>query len=497
MSVTYGESITVTFRGYNGTDGGGMGHEFEVDATVSLDASEPYGPTPFVMLSATTPAVINFKDVQTRSLHVSLLGGSIGVGFISGQSFTIAATDTASCSYEKGVQVTDGHVTSDTPAMPVTVKMDMDSNVPVPAIGNALYGDWSGDGRVRCASPTNDYIHDYFEAMGQREQEADLSVNESALTYTYVSPLCLEMKLRPDKSNVAKLAQSQSGVRNISKENFLLNAPSKLDDDGGSLYGTQCFDSTDQILTEGDLVSINFVGFEKYPDPSVCTWPAHYELEHGNCSVTGDYITSPSYYTFSLELLDGVAGRSQESIEDIAQAYSYDLKAGAPRAFDPFTKELIVQASRAATSATHGPVILNRHIPVLGELPEEVPRVYPVSTDPTLIFSVLRDPPGGASSTMLAETSAFGFSMSIDGLRGASRSDGSTLSLKGGIRGGGDLNKEDRRRRLTSDVLKLPNITAQTVERFANASGTRRHLALDGGVLQIIAGTCVVEYFWS
>ena len=494
ISVTYGEPITVTFRGYNGTDDSGTGHHFEVGTTSSIDKSELYGTSPFVELSATLPAVIDFKDVQRSSLHVSLLGGSAGVGFISGQTFTVAAADAASCSYTKELEVTNGRVTSDMPAMPMTITMGTDNGVRAIGFDDEEHGDWSGDGRVLCASSTDKHVHHYFEAMGQLEQEADLSVNGSvAVTYTYVSPLCLEMKLRPEKSNVAKLARSQRGVRNISKENFLLESPVGGDDD--DLYGTLCFDTTDQILTEGDEVSISFVGFEKYPNPLNCVWPKSDDDDGvGQCNgiAASDYITSSSYFAFSLEILDAVAGRGQQSFDDIAASLSYTLIAGAPRAFSPFTKELLVQASRSATSAAHGPLTMYRYIPVLGELPEEVPRVYPVSTDPTLIFSVLRDPPGGSSSTTLAEGSAFGFSMSIDGMRAASRSDGSVLSSNGGIRGGGpDLEEDRRRRRLTSDVLKLPNITAQLVEQYINASGSRRRLGSMEDAFEFIAGTCV------
>ena len=500
ISVTLTESITVTFRGYNGTDDSGTTHHFEVEAetTSSIDESELYGTSPFVAFSATGPAIIDFKDVQTSSLNISLLGGSAGVGFISGQKFAVVAADTASCSYANELEVTAGHVTSDMPAMPMTITMDTTSSVPAVGHGSAPYGDWSGDKRVRCASSTDEFIANYFETMGQLEQEADLSVDGSvAVMYTYVSPLCLEMKLRPEKSNVAKLAQSQRGTRNISKENFLLEAPSKMK--GDDLYGTQCFNFSDQILTEGDEVSLNFVGFEKYPNPN-CEWPVDYNADDNRCSATSDYITSPSHFVFSLEIIDGVSGLSQQSFDDIAETHPYELIAGAPRAFSPFTKEFLVQGSRSATSAAHGSVVLNRHIPVLGVLPEEVPRVYPVSTDPTLIFSVLRDPPGGSSSTTLEEGSAFGFSMTIDGMRAASRSDGSTFSFKGGIRGGGgDLEDSERRRRLTSDVLKLPNITAQLVEQFTNASRSRRRQLTGASstdtVFEFLAGTCVI-HFW-
>lgn len=509
--VGYKEPITVTLRGYTGTGDNVTSHHFSVAVDAGIDDAEiddvddetGTGTRPSVKFSASKPAEIHFFDVQTSRLQISLLGGSVGARFINGQDFEVSAT----CGYVSETFATQqGHVACDLPAMPTLTITMLRTDSDVPAIGFAEdtdeYGNWqlTDLGRVQCASSTVRYIYDYFEEMGQLEQEVDLSVNESAaVTYTYVSPLCLRMIVDPDKSTVAKLAQSQRGLRTLGGgdlswvESFLLEDPvvGTFDD----LYGTQCFNSTEQILTEGDEVSISFVGFEKYPNPLNCVWPKSDDDDGvGQCNgiAASDYITSSSYFAFSLEILDAVAGRGQQSFDDIAASLSYTLIAGAPRAFSPFTKELLVQASRSATSAAHGPLTMYRYIPVLGELPEEVPRVYPVSTDPTLIFSVLRDPPGGSSSTTLAEGSAFGFSMSIDGMRAASRSDGSVLSSNGGIRGGGpDLEEDRRRRRLTSDVLKLPNITAQLVEQYINASGSRRRLGSMEDAFEFIAGTCV------
>lgn len=472
--VGYKEPITVTLRGYTGTGDNVTSHHFSVAVDAGIDDAEiddvddetGTGTRPSVKFSASKPAEIHFFDVQTSRLQISLLGGSVGARFINGQDFEVSAT----CGYVSETFATQqGHVACDLPAMPTLTITMLRTDSDVPAIGFAEdtdeYGNWqlTDLGRVQCASSTVRYIYDYFEEMGQLEQEVDLSVNESAaVTYTYVSPLCLRMIVDPDKSTVAKLAQSQRGLRTLGGgdlswvESFLLEDPvvGTFDD----LYGTQCFNSTEQILTEGDEVSIEFEGFERYPDANKCGWPGGF-LE---CSTReyndDDYddgttvppdvespltdVESPSYFPFSLDIFDGVAGRSQQSIHGIAHTHDYMLLAGTPRAFAPFTKGLSVQASRSATSAVHGVVALNRFIPVLGALPEEVPRVYPVCTDPNLIFSVLRDPPGGASHTTLTESSTFGFTMSIDGLRAASLNSNRMFDVGGGAKVEHDYDKE-------------------------------------------------------
>jgi hypothetical protein len=46
--------------------------------------------------------------------------------------------------------------------------------------------------------------------------------------------------------------------------------------------------------------------------------------------------------------------------------------------------------------------MVNWYLVVLGVIPKEVPNFYPIATNPDMIFLVLRDPPGGASSVTIA-----------------------------------------------------------------------------------------------
>ena len=105
-----------------------------------------------------------------------------------------------------------------------------------------------------------------------------------------------------------------------------------------------------------------------------------------------------------------------------------------PNPFAPFSKKLNVEFTRAFDGAK---ISFERHVLILGSIPEEVPQVWTTAVD-GLIFSILRDPPGGASTATLVEGSTISTSMSIDGAHAAtleeSRNDGSSGGVQGGIK---------------------------------------------------------------
>ena len=96
------------------------------------------------------------------------------------------------------------------------------------------------------------------------------------------------------------------------------------------------------------------------------------------------------------------------------------MTAGKPNPFAPFSHELSVEFSRAYDDAK---ILFVRHVLVVGSIPEEVPQVWTVATNPTLIFSIIRDPPGGASTATLVEGSTISTSMAIDGAHAAQLED--------------------------------------------------------------------------
>jgi hypothetical protein len=54
------------------------------------------------------------------------------------------------------------------------------------------------------------------------------------------------------------------------------------------------------------------------------------------------------------------------------------------------------------------------YIPVIGAAANGVPNFYPVASNPDLIFMILRDPPGGASSATFSSSNSIDFTLSIE-----------------------------------------------------------------------------------
>lgn len=82
-------------------------------------------------------------------------------------------------------------------------------------------------------------------------------------------------------------------------------------------------------------------------------------------------------------------------------------------------------------------VILERWMVVVGVLPKEVPTILPVSIKPTLIWSVIRDPPGGKSYTALKESSTITTSMAIANMHAADLA--TDWGFKGGLGFSGEI----------------------------------------------------------
>jgi hypothetical protein len=74
-------------------------------------------------------------------------------------------------------------------------------------------------------------------------------------------------------------------------------------------------------------------------------------------------------------------------------------------------------------------------IPVVGVIANEIPNFIPVASDPTLIFFILRDPPGGGSFASLAAGTSIDFGMSIENMHSYDGSFGLDWSLTGGVSG--------------------------------------------------------------
>ena len=103
------------------------------------------------------------------------------------------------------------------------------------------------------------------------------------------------------------------------------------------------------------------------------------------------------------------------------QDLNYTITAATPLPSAPYALPFTVLATRNSPEGA-AQISYKAFIPILGTIPSEVPNFYPVTTDPTLIFLILRDPPGGASHTTIEAGSTFTTGISIDGMMAAEES---------------------------------------------------------------------------
>ena len=93
---------------------------------------------------------------------------------------------------------------------------------------------------------------------------------------------------------------------------------------------------------------------------------------------------------------------------------AYDIIAGAPLPSSSYTLSFSIIAERRDTNTIYTVVTVSWFIPVLGSISAEVPNFHPVASDPTMIFLVLRDPPGGSSYTEFTANSDVSLDLGVD-----------------------------------------------------------------------------------
>ena len=104
------------------------------------------------------------------------------------------------------------------------------------------------------------------------------------------------------------------------------------------------------------------------------------------------------------------------------QGLSYVMTPHAVLPQPPFVYSFTVIAER---NGVDGSVAVDntRYIPVRGTTQKESPLLIPVATDPTLIYTVRRDPPGGGSFTTLHSGTTIDFALSVDTLETMNEND--------------------------------------------------------------------------
>ena len=201
--------------------------------------------------------------------------------------------------------------------------------------------------------------------------------------------------------------------------------------------GTTCYDSSATLLTRGQQWPLNITLFELYPPYTVdASW-----ITSGPGAAIEDLIVLDS----TLEITDVVSGYSSSKTFTYnalpyyassasftpPEPFNYTIIAGPPLPSAPYALPFRINAFRRGPD---GLVSLPyaAFIPIIGTIPAEVPNFFPISTDPTLIFMVLRDPPGGNSFVTIEAGTTFTTGIAINGMRTFEKSVGGFLTASAG-----------------------------------------------------------------
>ena len=192
-----------------------------------------------------------------------------------------------------------------------------------------------------------------------------------------------------------------------------------------------CFPTDATVLKKHQNWTLNFVLFELYPEGN--TWvhvspkPVYaltdYTVNNATIIIT-DLVSarkSPQNFNYvnNFTIIP-------PSVVPSPLGLNYTITAGDPLPSTPFSWSFDVRVERLDSNKNYvlaGPDIpvystLDQvwYIPITGVISNEVPNFFPVASDPTMIYLVLRDPPGGSSYTTFHAGQALTFDMSVDQL---------------------------------------------------------------------------------
>jgi len=323
-----------------------------------------------------------------------------------------------------------------------------------------------------------DFIDEFFDGRPDRVQQVDFTADFwQRRVFRYLAPLCLaSVRVGPggqrttlsalDGSGDARQVSDNGGATSVwdtfRREQLLVAPPAFTTDDA---FGSASTTSGEAIFRSEDLVEVRFALAEVYPpepdddvEKNNCVYPwSYHDGTDDGCTLQydplalddkrtavplGSAATGFSGDDVKVTVLDGISGKDLE-----VDAYVYDgaacaglvtttcvglalaVQVGDPNPFAPFTVTLDVVFRRAHDSST---LHFARDAIIAGVIPEDVPQLFQMTTDPSLVFAVIRDPPGGSSTTTLRKGSKLTTSMSIDGMHSAQRSKSTALSFNQG-----------------------------------------------------------------
>jgi len=439
-------------------------------SSVTFKKVAPDGATSVFNFTANSNKFFVYVDVQARSLMVKILGGDAGVKFITGQRVLV---ERATCGYRKQLVLLRGEVSSSA-VLPAELQVSIPPDSSPRCSGFVRLGSNSGgrlastpcrvpfpkfvssSDRLGCSSLPFNFIDEYFTA-GINFQMTDLSLSTTVqtTTFTLYTQMCMQAAVLAAPSKNRTLQSLMRCGNSISdrtwppkwilgsnpdastmQEALLLSTPTVDTSFKDSEFGK--VDGVDEraVFCESDKFNISYRLVEVYPSDATglnCDWPEDYDAN--KCTLTyqpeKDFkmetpkvfgprsVSVSSSIKIRVQVHDGIsaAGEPIEAGYNQVEKWGYihEVNPSDPNPFAPFTNIFEALFSRTNNGIKEEIEFVRRAV-TLGVIPEDVPQLFPMTTDPTLIFAVLHDPPGGASFTTLHEGTTLNVNMEIDGM---------------------------------------------------------------------------------
>ena len=289
------------------------------------------------------------------------------------------------------------------PAMNYTITL-LDNLLPAPEFSDtSCPSDYT-----QCYCGASKTPFDYMKAanlLNQSFSVTDVNTTLNIFQFYYRTGLCYEV---------------------IGSEQFSL-VEGQANSEGDSCFVKDVFymDKTDGSSLKSKNVTIKL--FERYPEG--VTW---FTLNNPNKYVANKWTDIPRVNWFiensTLTSLDQVSGSNSNAVIGynttlvksceqcrtvVTNGVIYTLRANYAFPSFPYDLKFYIYAKRSESDGTFT-VDNTWYIPVLGVVGKEVPNYYPVSSDPNLIFLILRDPPGGTSNVVIKAGTTIKFGISID-----------------------------------------------------------------------------------
>ena len=355
-------------------------------------------PSHITIPSAATMSNVNvtFKATSMQPVNVSFLGGlSQQVPMFGPEtSFNLVPLD-SQCKYSVNLQLEPSSMLLVTlPAMNYSVTLMNTTYAPV-------FNDSACDPfhpTTPCVCEPSKTPYEFLLEANQLSQTLIIApvdeLQAKNVSFTYRSGMCFEL---------------------IGGESFAMQE-GRTDDTGVACYSSL-------VMNKGQNKSVTIWVFERYPDPTY--FDPTYVSEGVISNIIADYFVP----NVTISILDQVSGLNSPvnfaynstlviippSHIPAPQGLKYMIEADDPNLVPPYAKQFQVTVTR---SGPDFPSVLSKlwFIPIIGAIPNKVPFFIPMASDPTLIFLVIRDPPGGNSYTSIKAGTTIDFELSIDGM---------------------------------------------------------------------------------